>query len=74
MNQRRWWTRIIESMNVRSNSLELIVRLAELDVAIAVGAVAVAAVTGFVTIKVAAAVVGAVTIENPLTGNPFDAQ
>lgn len=62
--------RIVESMNVRSNSLELIVRLVELDVAFAVGAVAVAAFDGFATNEVAAVVgTGAVTI-----GNPFDAQ
>src|SRR2546429_684172 len=41
VDQRRWWTRIVErSMNVRSNALELVVRLVELDVAVAVGAVA----------------------------------
>lgn len=50
-------------MNVRSNSLELIVRLAELYVAaVAVGHGAV----GFVTNEVPAVVLG--------TGNPFDAQ
>jgi len=44
--------------------------LVELDVAVAVGAVAVVAVTGIVTNEVAAVVdTGAVTI-----GNPFDAQ
>jgi hypothetical protein len=60
--------RMVESMNVRSNSLELIVRLVELDVA--VGTVAVAAFDGFGMNEVAAVVgTGAVTI-----GTPFDAQ
>jgi hypothetical protein len=68
VDQRRWWTRIVErSMNVRSNSLELVVRLVELDVAVAVGAVAVAAVVG--TNEVAAVV----DIDGRI-GYPFDTQ
>jgi hypothetical protein len=64
--------RIVESMNVRSNSLELIVRLVELDVAFAVGAVAVAALDGFnATNEVAAVPVGTGAVTS---GNPFDAQ
>jgi len=54
---------------VRSNSLELIVRLVELDVAVAVGAVAVAPVVGGDTNDVVAVVNTGGTI-----GNPFDTQ
>jgi hypothetical protein len=73
VDQRRWWMRverIVErSMNVRSDSLELVVRLVELDVAVAVGAVAVAEVVGFDTNEVAAVV----DIDGRI-GYPFDTQ
>jgi hypothetical protein len=61
MMDQRWWTRIVESINARNNSLEPIVRLVELDVAVAVGAVAEMVMNEVWSVGVT----GAVTIANP---------